>query len=213
MHETHSLPERRSLRLEGYDYSQGGVYFVTICTEARLPLLGEIIDGQMLLSTAGEIAADEWLRSAELRTEVNLDEFVVMPNHLHGLVILSEGAGVGAHGSAPAGVATRRPRSLSTLIAGYKAYSSKLINELRHGSGCRVWQRNYHEHIVRDEDELERIREYIRLNPAKWAEDVDNPAGMRPARREEWEQRRESAAGGRTAVRPYGTSRPATPRG
>ena len=182
---------RRSIRLAGYDYTQAGAYFVTLVTHQRECLFGEIVDGEMLLNEIGRIVRDEWFRSAEIRREIALDpdEFVVMPNHIHGIVWIcnmgddvgSHGVGadgvgadgVGAHGRAPL-PGQRLPRSLSSFIAGFKSAVTKRINEYRGTPGVPVWQRNYFEHIIRDDGELERIRQYIMNNPALWKEDREN---------------------------------------
>jgi REP element-mobilizing transposase RayT len=165
---------RRSIRLKGYDYSQAGAYFVTVCTRDRVCLFGDVRDGIMRLNKFGHIVWEEWFRSAEIRREIELstDEFVVMPNHIHGIVWIAEQQNVGAHGRAPL---HRTPRSLSTFIAGFKSVTTKRINILRNMPGLPVWQRNYYEHIVRDERTLDGIREYILANPLRWHLDRENP--------------------------------------
>ncbi len=170
-------PNRRSLRLKGYDYSQAGAYFITIVSQDRACLFGEVVNGEMRLNEFGEFVRDEWFQSAQIRQEIQLnpDEFVVMPNHIHGVVwIVGDGASVGAHGRAPLPM-QRMPRSLASFIAGFKSAVTKRINERRGTPGLPVWQRNYYEHIVRDDDELRRIREYITNNPLQWALDRENP--------------------------------------
>ena len=181
---------RRSIRLPGYDYSQPGAYFVTICTRGRECVLGEVRSGEMVHSPMGLVLVEEWTRSASIRREIALDTFVVMPNHLHGIVFILEDASpagvVGAHGRAPLpmpsstdlnarGIADRKPRCLGSFIAGYKAAVTKRINELRGTSGAGVWQRNYYEHVIRDEEDLRRIREYIAHNPLSSEIDEENP--------------------------------------
>ena len=170
---------RRSIRLPDYDYSEPGAYFVTICTYQRKPLFGRVMDGKMRLNAVGRVAESGWLRTPHIRLEIGLDEFVLMPNHLHGIVVIvddravDEVAHVGAHGRAP----LQRPaRSLGSLIAGYKTASAKVINRVRGTVGAPVWQRNYYEHIVRNERERDRIREYIQNNPFNWDQDAYNPA-------------------------------------
>jgi len=166
---------RRSLRLPGYDYTREGAYFVTICTHHRACLFGEIVDDEMRLNGAGLMVQEEWLRSAEVRTEIELspDEFVVMPNHIHGIVWITE---VGAHGRAPLQKTLhRQPCSLASFIAGFKSITTKRINEHRATPGVSVWQRNYYEHIIRDDHALNQIREYIVNNPMQWAMDRENP--------------------------------------
>ncbi|MCK4693454.1 MAG: hypothetical protein KAT23_07475 [Anaerolineales bacterium] len=164
---------RRSIRLQNYDYSQPGAYFVTICTYRRKCLFGYVEKGTMHLTNFGEIARQEWLRSEEIRSEIRLDLFVVMPNHLHCIVVITHSDGiVGAHGRAPL---RRSPRSLGSFIAGFKSVVTRRISQTRGTSGSPVWQRNYYEHVIRSEDELQQIREYILNNPARWFEDPDNP--------------------------------------
>jgi REP element-mobilizing transposase RayT len=189
---------RRSIRLAGYDYAQAGAYFVTICAHERVCLFGEVSGGEMRLNEIGQIAAEEWVRSAEIRREIELDEWVVMPNHLHGIVVIvadppthGDSSSVGAHGHALAVGATGRSplrqdrphgppkRSLGSFIAGFKSAVTTRINTLQGTPGAPVWQRNYYEHVIRDEDDLARIREYIANNPLQWDIDKNNPTHMR----------------------------------
>jgi REP-associated tyrosine transposase len=274
---------RRSIRLREYDYSSPGAYFTTLCTHDEQCLFGEIVDGHMHRSQYGEIVQEEWLRSATIRKEIQLDAWVVMPNHVHGIVIITSPAGahghapaiapekaeahgneptpgvsstVGAHGDVPAiapekaeahgdvpaiapekaeahgnvptpGVSStvgahgdvpaiapekaeahgdvpydrtprgttsasivtrahghaplrnappqRRPRSLGTFVSGFKSAVKIRVNQMRGAPGAPVWQHNYYEHVVRNEDELNQIREYILNNPLRWALDRENP--------------------------------------
>lgn len=178
--------KRRSIRLPGYDYSQAGYYFVTICCYQRKCLLGEIINGTMRLNQYGEIVQKEWLKSAVIRTEISLDEFIVMPNHFHGIVIINPvGANinpVGANGCSPLPESSKKPimplmkpKSLSSLMAGFKSSVTKQINIIRNTPGTKVWQRNYYEHIIRDEKALNNIRQYIINNPMSWYKDQLHP--------------------------------------
>ncbi|MGB6836408.1 MAG: transposase [Dehalococcoidia bacterium] len=185
---TYSPPphHRRSIRLPAYDYAQPGAYFLTVVTHQRQCLFGEVVDGQVLVSAYGEAVGQEWLRSTQIRREIQLDAFVVMPNHIHGIVII-DGQTVGAHGRAPPGHAPpgrappgraplhRSARSLGSFIAGFKSAVTKRINEMRRTPGLPVWQRNYYERVIRNEEELRQIRQYIIDNPAQWDEDVENP--------------------------------------
>ncbi|BBA35117.1 uncharacterized protein sS8_3174 [Methylocaldum marinum] len=194
---------RRSIRLQGYDYSQAGAYFVTLCTHNRECLFGEIVNGEMRLNDAGQIVAGEWLKTAEIRDEIELDAWVVMPNHFHGILVITDGRGdrpvAPVDGVAPMNGTTisgeqgdRRvaptgpqPRSIGAVMAGFKSAVTKRINELRQSPGAKLWQRNYWEHIVRNEPELNRIREYIHNNPAQWELDKLHPSPLygRPAGR------------------------------
>ena len=173
------VSRRRSIRLKAYDYSRPGAYFVTLCTHDREYLFGKVANDTMLLNSYGQITEDEWLRTPQVRTEVELDVFVVMPNHLHGIVWMKEtGADSArrAHGHAPL---RRQPRSLGALVAGFKSGVTKRVNALRCTPNARVWQRNYYERVVRNEEELERVREYIINNPIRWALDGNNPANLK----------------------------------
>ena len=166
---------RRSIRLREFDYSGAGAYFVTVCSVNRQSLFGQIVDGTMRLNGFGEIVDEEWHRTAILRTHVRLDAFVVMPNHVHGVICLNEGEGkarlaptIGRFGQ-PAG------GSLGAIVGAFKSASTKRINDIRATRGAGIWQRNYFEHVIRNEAEMERIREYISLNPAGWSVDANNP--------------------------------------
>ncbi|MCY4020498.1 MAG: transposase [Chloroflexi bacterium] len=171
----HRHSHRRSIRLRGYDYRKGGVYFVTICAYRKLKLFGSIIDGEMALSPLGEIACEEWRHIARARSNVELDRYVVMPNHLHGLFIVTGGHEDNLGQGAKSRHVERRPRlpagSLGAIISQYKAAVSR-----RAWSGLicrsqRIWQRNYFDHILRDESSLNEIRKYIIENPARWRDD------------------------------------------
>ena len=164
---------RRSIRLRNYDYSRAGAYFITVCTDGRELLFGEVIDGEVELNELGRIAAEEWLKSARIRIEIELDAWVVMPNHVHGIVIITDGRCRGDRLVAPSGP---RPRSLGAMMAGFKSAVTKRINTMRGTPGASVWQRNYYEHVIRNESALDRIRQYIADNPARWSEDPENPA-------------------------------------
>ena len=163
-------PSRKSIRLRGYDYTQAGGYFVTICANLNLPKFGEIVDGKMIFNEIGMIVDAEWQRTQILRKEITLDEFIIMPDHLHGIIIIdytlipkNDNNLVGAHGRAPL---QRTSGSLGSIIAGFKSSSTKEINQIKMTPGAPVWQRGYYDRIIRDEKELDRVREYIRNNPA-----------------------------------------------
>jgi len=162
---------RRSIRLENYDYSQAGAYFVTICTRDRACLLGEIVNGEMRLNEVGQIVADAWKWLAVQYAHVELDMSILMPNHLHGIIMICDDIRRGGSRTAP--TETRKP--LGRLIGAFKTVSTKRINELHLTSGGPFWQRNYYEHIIRNEEELAEVREYILNNPVRWNEDENNP--------------------------------------
>ena len=157
------------------------MYFITVCTRDRDCLFGDVVDGEMRLSPAGEIVRDEWVRSAAMRPRMTLDTFVVMPNHLHGIISLGndpEMIKAGHVQRAPASERFGRPTSdsIPTIIRLFKSATTKRINESRSTPAEPVWQRNYHEHVIRSEESLNRIRQYIIDNPLRWEFDLENPA-------------------------------------
>ncbi len=160
---------RRSIRLPGYDYSKNGAYFVTICTQNRECLFGTIVDGEMQLNQFGKIAADTWNWLRNQYNYVVLDQWVVMPNHLHGIIVINNDC---RGGSRTAPTVNRKP--LGRLIGAFKTVSTKHINQIRTTPGVRIWQRNYWEHIIRNDGDLNRIRQYIMDNPIKWETDREN---------------------------------------
>lgn len=169
-HHAKSYRNRRSIRLQGYDYSRSGAYFVRICAQNRECLFGDIVDGKMVLNDAGKIVAGEWMKSGEIRDEIESGEWVVMPNHFHGIVMIRRGD----RPVAPT-MPGPRPKSIGSLMSGFKPAVTKRINEIRNTPDVKLWQRNYYEHVIRNDDELNRIREYIANNPMKWEMDRENP--------------------------------------
>ena len=172
------IHRRRSIRLKEFDYAQTGAYFITICTRERELLFGH--------ADYESIVHDEWYRTAIVRPSIQLDEFICMPNHFHGIIIFIEpcrGEAVPRPDLTPNKRATRRvaptqgirPNTLGAIIGQFKSMTTKRINQLRGTTGLSVWQRNYYEHIIRNEDELYRIRQYIRDNPLNWETDEENP--------------------------------------
>ncbi|MEK7747595.1 MAG: transposase [Nitrospirota bacterium] len=169
-----NMRHRHSIRLRGYDYTQAGAYFVTICTQDRKCLLGDIMNEEMQLNDAGRIMANTWAWLATQYAYVELDAWIVMPNHLHGIIVILNDDGRGGSRTAPTTQpVTRKP--LGQLIGAFKTVSTKRINELSGSSGIPIWQRNYYEHIIRDEKSLQQIREYIINNPLQWELDQENP--------------------------------------
>jgi len=166
---------RRSIRLKGYDYSQPGLYFITICCKDRTPIFGEVKNDEMILNPCGGIAKCEWLKTAEMREDVDVLEHVIMPNHMHGIILLRDVAPVGAYCNTPLPNESRPFKSpsktIGAIIRGYKSTVTKQINHLRQTPGLPIWQRNYYEHIIRDEKSYHQIAEYIRINPLKWQDD------------------------------------------
>ncbi len=190
---------RRSIRLKGWDYRTPAAYFVTICTHDRAPLFGRVVDGDMVLNAFGEIVWACWREIPEHFPHVELDAFVVMPNHVHGIIFIVDVVGslhagathVGAtHASPLRGDAPRGPASgsLGAIVGSFKSAVTQRINALRNTPGAPVWQRNYYEHIIRTERALNAIRRYIAENPLRWHLDRYNPnaTGADPQARDLW---------------------------
>ncbi len=226
-----NLPRRRAMRLRGYDYSQPGAYFVTICVQHRQCLFGAIIDGKMHLNEIGEIVVECWNRIPQHFSSVEIGEYVIMPNHIHGIIawdiaevrspnpqenakkrrgevtspslgknaearspnpqenarkrrgeVTSPSLGKNAEARSPNPQENARKRrgevtspSLGKIVAYFKYQSTKHINQHHNTPGTRIWQRNYHDHIIRDDIDLQRLREYIQNNPRKWELDQLHP--------------------------------------
>jgi len=149
-------PNRKTTRLHGYNYSSPGIYFITICTQNRECIFGEIINNTMQLNQYGKIVFASW-QHLSTKNNVQLDECVVMPNHIHGIIMICR-----LHPDKPL---------VGRLVGMFKTMSTNRINALR-DIPRKIWQRNYHEHIVRDKNELQNIRKYIRNNPTKWNDDM-----------------------------------------
>jgi putative transposase len=175
---------RRSIRLKGFDYSHVGAYFVTLVAWRREMLFGDVVDDEMVLNEWGEIVREEWERTAIVRPNVELGEYVVMPNHVHGILIfVDDGVGtthVGDVGATRRVAPTLQPNSLGAVIGQFKSVVTKRINRLQNVAGRPVWQRNYYEHIIRDEREWENIHRYVESNSSMWAEDEENPMRSNP---------------------------------
>jgi REP element-mobilizing transposase RayT len=150
-------------------------------------LFGDVVGDEVILSTLGCIVLEEWERTVISRLYVTLDEFVVMPNHVHGIIVIDYGANpsiaVGARRAVPLQTPARSfgqsiPGALSTIVGAFKSAATKRINRVRETPGAPVWQRNFYEHVIRDEKGLNAILEYLQFNPARWAEDQENPANV-----------------------------------
>ena len=168
---------RRSIRLEGHDYASEGGYFITIVTHNRNCLFGKIVDDEMELNDFGKIILREWYRTGKIRPKIELieDEFVVMPNHIHGIIWITDFTGRGSLQRTPTTEQFQKPvsNSIPTIIRLFKATTTKQINLLRNTPGEPVWQRNYYEHIIRSERDYEEIANYISCNPAGWKYDAE----------------------------------------
>jgi REP element-mobilizing transposase RayT len=186
-----TIHHRRSIRLKNYDYSQPGAYFVTLVTQNRANLFGEIADGVMRLNDLGEIVRSTWLRLQDFFSICH-DEWLIMPNHLHAIIWIKDSSTgeastqrnwvdaspqrlIASESSPQRQPIGTRSGSLGAIIQNFKSISTRKINQAQHSPGTPTWQRNYYEHITRNQAELERIRQYIADNPRHWAEDQENP--------------------------------------
>jgi putative transposase len=207
---------RRSLRLTAYDYSQAGAYFITACAQDRECLFGEVVDGQMHLNDAGRMVLAEWNLLPVRFPAVELDEFGIMPNHIHAIITISTvtgGADQAIVGRKPTASTFERtteltgpvgatlvvalpddpvpgppPPILGDIVGALKSKTTDLyIHAVKHSGWPpfrgRLWQRNYHEHVIRSERSLNRIRQYILDNPANWASDLEHPDAERPKKK------------------------------
>ena len=165
---TPNPPRRVSLRLPDFDYSQEGAYFITICVKGRRYLFGSVVDGEIDLNEYGKILTATWNDLAFYNPAIKLDAFIVMPNHVHGIIVL---AGAKAGGETPP---LQKP-ALGQIMGYYKYQSTSRIKALMQPAGSAVWQRGYYEHVIRDDQALNRIREYIASNPHRWHLDRENP--------------------------------------
>lgn len=183
---------RRSIRLKGYDYGQAGLYFITLCVQNRENIFGKVEKGEMILNEFGKIANEEWLNTSEIRKNISLGEFIIMPNHFHAIIqidyqIATKENNIGKFKSPS--------NTIGAIIRGYKGATTKKIKEiirnnspstgelkfaptaptaLTIGLSKSIWQRNYWEHIIRDENAYNRISQYIINNPQKWENDKLN---------------------------------------
>jgi putative transposase len=180
---------RRSIRLRGYDYTRAGVYFVTMCVRNREMLLGSIVDGNVKLNDTGVLVHNCWNQLSNKYPDVDLDTFIIMPDHLHGIVFIHDKNHdtinvVGArsprpyNGSLKSHKSTKSQPTLGKIIAYFKYQTTKHINQIQNTPGIKFWQRNYYEHIIRNENELICIRKYIIQNPSEWDLDENNPYDM-----------------------------------
>ncbi|MHB1296800.1 MAG: REP-associated tyrosine transposase [Anaerolineae bacterium] len=157
---------RHSIRIQGYDYARAGVYYVTLVTEGRIALFGEVVEGAFQGNEAAGALRETLEQLPRHYPHVAVEAYVIMPNHLHALLVLRPDDAAGArHG-------------LQEVVRALKSFSARRINALRDAAGSTVWQRNYWERVIRDERELQRAWEYIERNPSQWQNDRENPAGV-----------------------------------
>ncbi len=185
-----AVHHRRSIRLQDYDYTKEGAYYITICTSDKRLLFGTVNHESVLLNRIGQIAEQCWLKIPDHSTNVTIDYYIVMPNHFHGILFITEPptdsnvllplTSVGAqpveypdfNGAAPCADKVRVPcvipRSLGSIVRSYKSAVSRLAHGLPEFKTTPIWQRNYYEHVIRDEDDLYMKRNYIQNNPLQW---------------------------------------------
>jgi REP element-mobilizing transposase RayT len=171
------MRERKHIRLRNYDYSRSGYYFVTVCTQRRKEWFGKGRDGEIDLNIFGKIVGDLWTEIPEHFPYVGIDKFAVMPNHVHGILIIEQDLVGNAYMRSLQQNSLRQNRtkmSLSKVVQQYKASVTRRINSLE--TDIRfAWQKSFYDHIVRSEKSLDLIREYIQNNPLKWELDRENP--------------------------------------
>ena len=181
---------RQSLRLKNYDYAQAGLYFITICVNKHQCMFGNIIEGNMRLNEIGAIVCNEWFKTAELRSNVQLHNFVVMPNHFHGILEITDMDVVhcvdvahrrGVARNAP--TTTERTETKNEYMSSIspkagemgaiiRAFKSAVTKNIRLAGFDFRWQRNLYEHIIRDNVDYDRIDNYIASNPVRWKKDI-----------------------------------------
>jgi len=171
------IHHRRSIRLKGYDYSQAGLYFITIVTKNRIDLFGEIKNGKMILNDAGKIAKKYWLEIPDHFPNTKLHSFIIMPNHIHGIIEITVGAKNFSPQPSPQPSFRSPSKTIGSVVRGVKIGITKWFQRQfsnQYPVGKSIWQRNYWEHIIRNENEYNRIAQYIINNPVKWENDKLN---------------------------------------
>jgi len=172
------LPKRKRTHLPDHDYAAAGAYFVTVCTHGRECRFGDVVNGLIRLNAIGEVVATVWQDIPRHFPNVGTDEFILMPNHLHGILIFFGHEDDPATESRPPRARMPGPKraSLASIIGAFKSSASRHINAATSARISPLWQRGYYDHVVRSDDALDRVREYIRNNPLSWALDEDNPS-------------------------------------
>lgn len=169
---------RRSVRLKDYDYSSVGAYYITVCTRDRQCLFGEIIENKIHLNKYGKIAKKEWMKTPMVRPNIKLDEFVIMPNHIHGIITISNNPTTtcsrGVLQYAPTNTFCSPSQTIGSIIRGFKSTITRQINILCDTPDRPIWQRSFYDHVIRNEISLHKIREYIVDNPLTWQSDIEN---------------------------------------
>ncbi|MFH1359615.1 MAG: transposase [Candidatus Omnitrophota bacterium] len=169
---------RKQMRLKEYNYSTSGSYFVTICTKNRSCLFGDIVDKKIQLNVFGELVQSQWKQLSVRFQNIRLDDHVILPNHIHGIISVINIVGaiheLPLQQKNPNNRIYRRNMLLPKIIGYFKMNTSKLINQIRQRPGNPVWQRNYYEHIIRNDKDLNRIQTYIDQNINNWENDRNN---------------------------------------
>jgi putative transposase len=174
MSHTHSYFSRQSLRLKDYDYARAGMYFVTVCTFGRACILGSAGEDASNLSEFGHMVQEAWLALPSRYPGIDVDAFVVTPNHVHGIVVL-DGLSEGGQAQGPDPTMT-----LPQVVHRFKSFTTSQYCDFREAEPFglhvgKLWQRNYYEHVIRDETDLQRVRQHIQDNPLNWRLDAENP--------------------------------------
>jgi REP element-mobilizing transposase RayT len=177
---------RRSIRLKGYDYSQAGAYFVTLVTWHREMMFGEVVNGEMMLNRTGEIVQKWWNEIPIHFSNVEIGAFAIVPNHVHGIIFIMDRRGTVSvpndnvcHHAQGGETPPLRMPTLGQIVAFFKYQSTKEMNLLNNtGTVTKFWQRNYYEHIIRNEKDLQNKTDYINANPLLWDEDDENPINL-----------------------------------
>ena len=177
---------RKQNRLNGYDYSVNGYYYVTICTQNREYIFGDISNNEMALNKYGDVAKNSWLDLPNHHENIGLDQFIIMPNHIHGILIINNLVGYG-----PARTVNSKTNNLSIIVGSYKSTVTKQINRIN--DNIFKWQKSFHDHIIRIDESLNNIRNYIINNPKTWELDKNNidslevQAGLNPTEKNKWD--------------------------
>jgi putative transposase len=162
------IHHRRSIRLKGYDYSQAGLYFITACTQHRECLFGRVAKGEMVMNDAGEMITQQWHDLRNRFNQIELHEFIVMPNHCHGIIEMTVGVPL---------VGTLTDMTVGNIVGAFKSLTTnayiKGVNQLGwEAFNGKLWQRNYYERIIRNQEAYSRISRYIQTNPLRWQKDI-----------------------------------------
>jgi putative transposase len=185
-------PQRKPIRVQGFDYSQYGPYFITICTHQKKCFFGKVVNGEMRMNEAGEMIAKWWRELKNKFSAIELDQYIIMPNHFHAIIAVGADLGVGPQlPEDELGPGGHLGPPLPRIIQWFKTMTTNqyIRNVKQFGwkpFPGKLWQRSYYEHIIRDEPSLEKIREYIYYNASKWDADRENPLAQMTKPPEKW---------------------------